>query len=166
MHDSGTKFTKGKWLWEKKETVSCYVRRRLEERRCSRSKSLWSRDDRGTSCERLSASRRSDVARHSRESDLFVSSYSVVQPCFRRSRSRYEPRRSGFLWRRLADDARPTSRRRRHAASLCAQSRLGTSHVNVVWVFTTAHTNACTLWMHGGVYKVGVVIGATRRGGS
>ncbi|KAL6440457.1 hypothetical protein ACFW04_003170 [Cataglyphis niger] len=57
-----------------------------------------------------------------------------------------------------------TSRRRRHAASLCARLRPGTSHVNVVWVFTTAHTNACTLWMHGGYIKSGWIYRGDREG--
>lgn len=47
-------------------------------------------------------------------------------------------RRDAIVSERVS--AGTTSRRRRHAASLCARPRLGTSHVNVVCGFSPPHT--------------------------
>lgn len=117
-----------------------YVRRRLDERgRGWNRRPCSSRDDRDASRGRLSASRRSGVARHSRDSVLFVSSCRVgASPRLPSSRNVLRATKNGFLWRWLADDAvrvASTSRRRRHAAPLCARSRPGTSHVDLVCVF-------------------------------
>lgn len=94
-----------------------------------------------------------------------VSSSPVVRPCFRRPRSRYESR-SGFLWRRLADDAEPDLATPtpcgvalRPAASRDEPSQrcVGFHH----------RTHECMYSLDAwGVYKVGVVIGATGRGSS
>jgi len=62
--------------------------------------------------------------------------------------------------------AGPTSRRRRHAASLCARLRLGTSPRQCCVGFHH-RTHECMYSLDArGVYKVGVDIGATGRGGS
>ncbi|KAL0121847.1 hypothetical protein PUN28_006959 [Cardiocondyla obscurior] len=111
------------------------------------------RHDRDASRGRLSASRRFGVARHSRMSGSPRAPRSFVRapicpgvpvrcPVQERVTSHEEAASSGGGWPTMPSfrevSAGTASRRRRHAASLCARPRLGTSHVNVVWVFTTA----------------------------
>lgn len=106
--------------------------------------------------------------RHSRESWVSWSpSRCCSRWCFVQERAtKKRLPLTAMVGRRRRKRAAPgsTSRRRRHAASLCARLRPGTSHVNVVWVLTTAHTNACTLWMHGGYIKSGWIYRGDREG--
>ncbi|XP_019883423.1 uncharacterized protein LOC109610080 [Camponotus floridanus] len=165
MRGRGTKIVKRRRA-RKRETIGDVYRRRASARQTSTRGSVaaaglgvdLSRDDRDASRGRLSASRRLHVT-HDNPGSLGLFLVLGALAVVLRPGTRREEAASSDDVRRVAPGRpRDADAMRRRSA------RPGTSHVNVVWVFTTAHTNACTLWMHGGYIKSGWIYRGDREG--